>query len=721
MKSSPTTAVSIAIASLVGALAPGQAEAQWAQRRAWGGPEERLFGQLIASSESVGSVNLPLTEEQLHVDIDGQHATTRLRQSYENQTGMRLEGMYTLHAGLGTRAEGFAYWNGEEKIVGEVFERGLARQVYQNVTRRRRDPGLLEEVGDGVFSFRVSPIEPGERKRVEITYGQWLPRQAAAIELRVPVARLDAQITVTINDGRPLRGISSPTHALEVQRLSSGQYLIRAHKALGAPTALVLRYDVADKPWSVASYLHRDKGQDGFFALTLAAPDLPRSASSPEDVTLVIDRSGSMAGEMLSQARAACVDIVKRLRPTDRVNVMLFDHHVEQLYPEPRALTDAVRTQAVEYIELLEDGGGTDLAGALEAALAAQADGDRPRVVLFFTDGQSAVAPVLEAARADKRDVRVFTVGFGPEVNRPLLSRLASMKRGRFTYIPEASSIERVVAALHRQIDAPVLVDVSLEVDGAAVTRLYPPTLPDLFVDDELHVTGRLRGQGPVTFTLRGKERGKRVSYQARLDVGDDVQRPWVGRLWAEARVDDLLDEIALGGEKPELQGEVTDLALAYNFATPYTAFLAIPATELDPASAHQLSTARAMKAELIRRRPAAARLATADAPHGGETMGREVNGADEGPRLKRPQESRETVQSAPPPARVAMAGEDSEENALAESERPRTLLGKSDAGSSRKRSGGCASCEVGGGGATPFALLVGATLLLVGRRRRRR
>jgi len=129
----------------------------------------------------------------------------------------------------------------------------------------------------------------------------------------------------------------------------------------------------------------------------------------------------------------------------------------------------------------------------------------RPRVVLFFTDGQSSVDPVLEAAKRDQRDVRVFTVGFGPDVNRQLLARLAALKRGRFTAIPVATSIEREVAALYHQIEAPVLVDVSLEVDGAVFNRLYPRTLPDLFVDDELRITGRLRvsvGCSP-TFGIR--------------------------------------------------------------------------------------------------------------------------------------------------------------------------------------------------------------------------
>jgi hypothetical protein len=82
--------------------------------------------QLIGRSETAGSIHLPLVDEQINVDIDAQHATTRLRQTYQNESGGRIEGLYTLRAGLGVRAEGFAYWNGEQKIVGEVFGRAVA-------------------------------------------------------------------------------------------------------------------------------------------------------------------------------------------------------------------------------------------------------------------------------------------------------------------------------------------------------------------------------------------------------------------------------------------------------------------------------------------------------------------------------------------------------------------------------------------------------------------
>src|SRR5262245_62437874 len=72
---------------------------------------------------------MPVVEERLQVTIDGQHATSTLLQVYENNTGGRTEGRYRLRAGTNSHVEGFAYWNGEQKIVGEVFEKQVARQV----------------------------------------------------------------------------------------------------------------------------------------------------------------------------------------------------------------------------------------------------------------------------------------------------------------------------------------------------------------------------------------------------------------------------------------------------------------------------------------------------------------------------------------------------------------------------------------------------------------
>ena len=111
---------------------------------------------------------------------------------------------------------GFAYWNGEEKIVGEVFERESAQKVYEALTGLKKDPGLLEQTGEGAFAFRVFPIEPNDQKRVQVSTSHWMERRGRAIEFRARVARADAQVSFDVNDARGVNAITSTTHDIDV-------------------------------------------------------------------------------------------------------------------------------------------------------------------------------------------------------------------------------------------------------------------------------------------------------------------------------------------------------------------------------------------------------------------------------------------------------------------------------------------------------------------------
>src|SRR5262249_44718741 len=155
------------------------------------------------------------------------------------------------------------------------------------------------------------------------------------------------------------------------------------------------------------------------------------------------------------------------------------------------------------------------------------------------------------------------------------------------------------------------------------------------------------------------------------------------------------LDEIELGGSRPELQNEVLDLALAYNFATPFTAFLAIPESELDWQSARQIASARAYKAELFRRKPDAAHVAGSAGPGPSaseenrlQSSERFDKAAADDAHESMQERRRERLAQNSPPA-------ESEENPLEEaSARPKYKLGSSGA---RREPGGCSSCSVSG------------------------
>lgn len=665
------------------------------------------------------SGTLPMIRETVRVFVDHQHAKTTVQRMFRNRTSARLEGRFAYQAGQGATVTGFAYWNGEQKIVGEVFEKEVAQRVYDRTVSRRADPGLLHTDGEGSFTFQVFPIEPAEEKRVELELQQWLPRRRGQIEYTLPIERADASIDIVIEDARGINNVTSPTHNVTTSNAGRNRIRVVAKKSgRDKVDQLVLRWKPDDTPevaggrvYPLRAFVHRDPGQDAYVVMSLAATELTdRKAVVAKDVTLVIDHSGSMSGEPLERARDAAVDVVRRLSSTDRLNVILFDDSVDSLFNRPEAVTADTKREAVEFIERMIDGGGTDLAAALQTSFARQHDDKRPKNILFITDGQSDPQMALRAAEKETKDARVFTLGLGEGVDRALLSSLAKTKRGRFTFVESASVLESRVASVYRHIEAPVLVDLSLAADGPTLTQIYPQTLPDLFQADELMIAARVRGTGPLSLELTGRDASGPVRMVATVNVPNKERRPWVGRLWANARIDHIGERIALTGETRELRDETIELALAYNVVTPYTSFLAIPESELTWETAQTLAEARERKAR------ARAKMADAAALDNEEL---ERVGTGGGDRLAMSQPVQPTTTA---PDSISLDSDDAPELSSRRDEREEDYAMKPAEDSMklrRSRSGGagCASCRAGDSPG-PLALLLPMLLLVVRRRR---
>ncbi|HET6581907.1 MAG TPA: VIT and VWA domain-containing protein, partial [Nannocystaceae bacterium] len=479
------------------------------------------------------------------------------------------------------RVTAFSYWNGAERILGEVLPKATARQVYDETVGRGRDPGLLEELAPGRFSLQVFPIEPRERKRVQIVWDQWLEQSGGEVVFRAPLADPRAELVIDLDDDRGIDHLRSSTHKLRIER-KGGHLRVGATPGAKKAGEIVLRWHVDAEPMTMHGWVHRDRGDDGYVLLHVAAPPLDKSARVAKDVTIVVDESGSMEGEALANAKLAARAIVGRMDVHDRVNVVLFDDRVETLFSTPKPLTADVRAKAARFIDGAGNGGGTDIALAVQTAFAKQGDDERPKTVLLLTDGESPREPALAAAETDRVDVRLFTVGVGDQVDRPLLERLAAGHRGRYTAIATAAEIPTRMARLYARMRAPVFVGLELESEGPTLLRKYPETLPDLFAGDEIVISARVQGRGDLRVRLRGTTTLGPRTLETTLRIPDATERSWVGAQWARARIADLLTRLELEEiDRDERIDEVTRLGVAYDIVTPYTSFLAIPEAEL--------------------------------------------------------------------------------------------------------------------------------------------
>src|SRR5690606_31140369 len=199
----------------------------------------------------------------------------------------------------------------------------------------------------------------------------------------------------------------------------------------------------AEGPVSATLLSHWPRGaEDGYFLL-LASPEVRQTETRaiPKTVVFVIDRSGSMAGRKMEQARDALAFVLNNLGDDDRFNVVAYDDRVETFEPELQRYTAETRSAALDFVDGLRPGGSTNIDGALAEALGLLADATDPAYVLFLTDGLPTAGETGEGAiarnaeRANAAGARIFSFGVGYDVNARLLERLAATSGGTTEYV----------------------------------------------------------------------------------------------------------------------------------------------------------------------------------------------------------------------------------------------------------------------------------------------
>ena len=144
------------------------------------------------------------------------------------------------------------------------------------------------------------------------------------------------------------------------------------------------------------------ESEDGYFLL-LASPEVkpPDTKPLPKTVIFVIDRSGSMAGKKIEQARKALKSVLNNLRDEDLFNIVVYDDRVESFKPELQRYGSSVREEAERFVDNIREGGSTNIDSALKTALAMIQDTSRPSYVLFLTDGLPTAGETRELSIAE--------------------------------------------------------------------------------------------------------------------------------------------------------------------------------------------------------------------------------------------------------------------------------------------------------------------------------
>jgi Ca-activated chloride channel family protein len=515
-------------------------------------------------------------------------------QVFHNTENRQVEGLYSFPVPKGASVANFSMWINGKEMVGEVLEKQRAREIYNSYKQQRRDPGLLEQVDYRTFEMRIFPIGPEADQKVELTYYQELDYDRDLATYVYPLATVtrkgvDSRTTAKfaigfdVKSAVPIVDLESPSHgqAFAVAKHSDSYWQANLETTGGSLAQdVVMACRIARPKTGMDLITSRRDGEDGFFCLTLTAGEEVAQKQDSMDYVFVVDASGSMAdsGKLLL-SKDAVHAFLNELGEEDRFEVMTFNVTPTLAFGQLQPGTGPNKQRALDYLSRTPARGGTVLQPAIATAYKF-ASADRPLNVVILSDGlteQQERQILLQQIQKRPGNSRVFCIGVGNDVDRPLLEQLAEDSGGLAAFISPGDNFTRQAAAFRQKLKRPFATSLEIKFAGMDVTDVEPAVLPNLYYGAPVKLYGRYRGSGTKAVTLRGSVNGVEISQAAQLDFPKtDTANPEINRMWAWRRIDGLLKNADRKGDRAAVLPEIVRLGEDFSIVTEYTSFLVL-------------------------------------------------------------------------------------------------------------------------------------------------
>jgi len=570
---------------------------------------------------STKGARVPLVGVVARAEIRDYACRLVLSQRFRNDEDRPIEAVYKFPLDEGAAVCGFEVEIDGHRIVGRVEEREKAFETYDEALAVGNGAYLLDEERADVFAASVGNLPPGGEAVLRITTVSELPLEGDAIRFTLPttiapryapaedrkgVGESEAErvsppyalqvpygLTLEVNVGTSaaVRSVESPSHPIAVA-IEDGRATIRlSEREAALDRDVVLKIALAETHQPRALVERTANGEA--YALLSFRPRL-EAKPAPAEVIFLVDRSGSMQGTSIVEARNALQLALRSLRPGCLFNILGFGTRFQALFIQSQPYDDTTLAEATKHVEGLEaDLGGTEILPALQHVLDAERRPGLPRQLFVLTDGEvSNTDAVIALARQHAGDTRVFTFGIGAGASHHLVKGLARAGEGEAEFIAPGERIEgKVLRQLSRAL-APAFTEVGVDWGGLTAVQA-PHELPPVFADGRVLLFARIEKPEPATVTLRATGPDGPVSFPLPLDPTSAAEGTLVATLWARRMIRDLEEgrsplhprrgsqqARALGLHDAPVKNEIVRLGTTWSLVSRHTSFVAVEERE---------------------------------------------------------------------------------------------------------------------------------------------
>lgn len=555
------------------------------------------------SAKTGEAIKLAMEQLWLEGEVMPFGARLRVRHRFRSAERRPLEVIYAFALPRDAALRRFRVAGEGFAVRSELRKVDEARRSYEEALEKGHLATLAQQYRDGLVNLTLGNLRPGEavavyleilagvenddrgfRFRFPFTLAPGYHRRARVApggeielpedefgDLVLPPWRDDAEglhevgFELKVSLPCAIREIASPSHAIRVA-FEGGVGRVQSAAAASAPDRdLIVDAHAARSLSGVLAGVDR-KGRGRFVAL-IASERFGKAGGEARRVVFVLDRSGSMAGVTIAQARRAIEACLGAFSAEEEFGIVAFDDAVEVFGGDLMKSTRENREAARGFLAGIEARGGTELAsGLLEGARSlGPAGGD----ILLVTDGQVFGTETI-LARLRGVGIRIHCLGIGAASQDRFLALLARETGGVSRFLSPRERVDLPALELFGSIGRPVATGVtaSLEAPGGKIEIEPPGTV---FSGTPLAVFGSAAGAGEARLQLEWNDGRLEVP----LVIGDSKQGEIV-RLFTGARLLVDLDSQADDTTPDALERRLEALSLEYGLASRAMALVAV-------------------------------------------------------------------------------------------------------------------------------------------------
>ena len=594
-------------------------------------------GQLLMRAGNELSSAILLSTD-IKIAVAGSSSRTIVSQRFINTGETWAEGVYVFPIGENAAVDTLKLRIGDRFIEGIIKEKQEAKVIYEEAKAEGKKTSLIEQQKPNLFTNKIANIGPGEVVVVQIEFQSKLLPKDGSWELRVPLVSaprfdIDAieekiefgnsgfsnqsmntdynenidvkvlqekelfnpvKISIDLNTGFELSSLKSSFHKVDINKLSNGHHKINLPGPISSDRDFVLRWTAEDKDTQTSLFKETQAGQDHLL-LTLNPPLTNKNRYSPDrEIIFIQDISGSMSGEPFRQSKLGLELAIKRLKPRDKFNIVLFNDRYSSYAKTPVLATAKERDKAIRYVRRLKTDGGTEMYPALKFSLMNfRSEKSVLKQLIFLTDGAvTQETRLFSLINKELKTARLFTIGIGSAPNSFFMTRAAEIGRGSHIHIGDMDEISNRMSELFSKIENPAVTDLELILPKGFRAEVYPNPLPDLYVGDPLSIAIRGRNASGIA-KITGKIGNQK--WVARIPLDQGAEQIGIAKLWAREKISNLeRSRIALNpsaNQKAHIDSELLQTALNYGLVSRLSSMVAVDITPSRPLGVEMDST----------------------------------------------------------------------------------------------------------------------------------